>query len=407
MDEEKRKEIEGQGETLPARSHGGDPPLQGADAPRWLTVSSEEPKDSPKGDRLLRGVLFLSLFLSLLCLLLAFLAWRRESPAVEAPSEETETPSVSEKVVFVRDDGVEEGRLSLPEVYHRCAPSAVTLFSEEDGSWAASGFVVRSDGYIATAYSALDGREKICVRLAGGEEYAAYTVASDTLCDLALLKIEGEGLEAVTASESGLFLAGERLLAIGVAGDSTLGGSALTLRISHPLRELALRDEEGRLLGRQRLLQLDVSVDGSMAGAPLFDEYGGLAGMVSGRRGEVGFALQGSSLLPFLCAMIEGRETTEEERAALAVAAPRMGILGERACEEGMYGVRIVGFADGPLSASEMLKEGDLILRIDREPVTGWEEMAALLEERSVGDRVLVTVWRRGQTLSFEVELAS
>jgi S1-C subfamily serine protease len=70
-----------------------------------------------------------------------------------------------------------------------------------------------------------------------------------------------------------------------------------------------------------------------------------------------------------------------------------------------MYGVRIRGFLDGPLSAAEMLKEGDLILRMDDVPVTGWEEIATQLEAKQVGETIRVSVLRNGQILTFPVIL--
>jgi serine protease Do len=267
--------------------------------------------------------------------------------------------------------------------------------------------MLRSDGYIATSLEAVEGADSIGVRLWDGREYPATLFASDALCGLALLRIEADGLLPVRPSEQETVLSGERVLGIGTAGDADFSGSSISLRISYPLREVCVREESnGRLLKKENLIQLDMPLGQSWIGAPLFDEYGGFLGMINGRGGEeVSFALPGTGVLKILSTLAEGKSPSSEEQALLAKPASRLGILGERGAENGMYGVRIRGFLDGPLSAAEMLKEGDLILRMDDVPVTGWEEIATLLEAKQVGETIRVSVLRNGQILTFPVIL--
>ncbi len=414
MDEEKR--------ILPQRkSEGSSEEKAIADLDtqtHWLGMPREEPpeeKKKPRRSRRLSGVIACGFLMALTALGFALFgilhyAPDRNSPAADGGSEDVDAPTSTEKIVFIREYDPDSGILTTPELYGQCADSVVSVLTERGSEKSvSSGFVLRSDGYVATAYGAVAEADAVRVRLSDGRELTAEPVGREPLCDLALLRIEAEDLSAVRFGRSEDLLVGERVLAIGAPASSAYAGSARSAEISYPLRSVELRDgESGKLLKRMSLIQTDRAWESGWAGCPLFDEYGDLVGVVSlhGEEG-VGFALPADGVRGVLEGLLSGEPLTEEAISVLARPAPRLGILGERASSEGMYGVRIRSFSSGPSSAASMLKEGDLILRIDEIPVTAAEEITALIEEKNVGDTVYLTVFRYGQTLGFEVILGA
>ncbi len=335
--------------------------------------------------------------------------WGKEaSPPAETPTGgETEQPS---RVIFVREDGTESGMLSAPELYAACADTAVSILTESEGrTGVGSGFFLRSDGYIGTSYHVIEGSEALTAVLSDGRRYEATPVAGNALCDLALLKIEGEGFCAVTPGSSSELLVGERVYAIGTPASLDYAGSISSGEVSYLGRTVRLgEDSEAGEEKKMTLIQTTAPVNRGNSGCPLFDGYGKLVGIVTMRLGDsfagVGFAIPADGALPILQAMMEGRDVDEALLSSVAVRAPKLGVQGEADSEGGVFGVRIVGFSQG-VTDPQGLKEGDLILLIDGVAVCVASDIRLALREKDPGESVSVTVLRGAQSLTFEVIL--
>jgi S1-C subfamily serine protease len=85
--------------------------------------------------------------------------------------------------------------------------------------------------------------------------------------------------------------------------------------------------------------------------------------------------------------------------------APKLGVLGISANESGVKGVKISSFSDESCDASKKLKAGDIIVSIGERKISSYYDVTDEIGKHLVGDSVLVTVYRSGQYLSFDVEL--
>ncbi len=78
-----------------------------------------------------------------------------------------------------------------------------------------SGFILTSDGYVVTNNHVVEGATSVTVKLYNGDEYDAEIVGTDEMNDVALLKIDATGLQAVTIGDSDQIEVGEEVIAIG------------------------------------------------------------------------------------------------------------------------------------------------------------------------------------------------
>ena len=117
------------------------------------------------------------------------------------------------------------GTLTVPEISAKAGPSVVEVtteavttnrfFGEYVESGAGSGVIISQDGYLITNHHVINGATQIRVRLNDGTEYEAAVVGSDSKTDVAVLKIEAEGLSPAIVGDSSSLQVGEFVLAVG------------------------------------------------------------------------------------------------------------------------------------------------------------------------------------------------
>jgi S1-C subfamily serine protease len=194
-------------------------------------------------------------------------------------------------------------RLTVPgfrDVVRRVAPSVVTVLSahvarESDGSTDAlavdlgSGVVLNTGGYVVTSNHVVSEGMIIAVALADGSVRPAALVGSDRAFDLALLKVEGDGLEPIVLGDLGDVEVGDVVLAIG----NSMGlGQTVTQGIVSAKRHVGGNDAVG-----QDFIQTDAAISPGNSGGALVDATGRLIGIntaivsVSGGSEGIGFAI--------------------------------------------------------------------------------------------------------------------
>ena len=114
------------------------------------------------------------------------------------------------------------------------------------------------DGYIGTVCHVVAGMESIRVVLPDGDTYEAQVVGSNERCDLALLKIDAEGLEPVSFGSSEALLTGERVVAIGTPASLDYAGSICSGEVSYNRRTVKIHSQStGVLEKKMKLIQTD------------------------------------------------------------------------------------------------------------------------------------------------------
>ena len=275
------------------------------------------------------------------------------------------------------------------------------LFFDFSDTGAGSGIIVRPDGYILTNYHVIEGARQVMVHLTNGQTYRARLAGHDRVTDLAMLKINAEGLPTAKFARSEDLRVGDWVLTVGNAL-ALKGGATVTLGIVSGL---------GRTINTERgpfydLIQTDAAINDGNSGGPLVNLDGEVVGInqaILRQAQGMGFAMRGSEALPIIKSLIEhGR-----------VVRPLIGFTGRNvtpaiANELNLTvadGVIITSLSrDGPAYKAGM-RVGDVMTKIDDIPTRDVGKWLNLLWSYKVGDQVRVEYLHNNEAFTTTVEL--
>ncbi|TSC65295.1 MAG: Protease Do [Candidatus Berkelbacteria bacterium Gr01-1014_85] len=290
----------------------------------------------------------------------------------------------------------------------RVSPTVVSITTEETGidffgrtvqrSGAGTGFILTSDGLIATNKHVVEGGEKFKVVLADGKSYDATVKARDPYADLAILKIEATGLPVIELGDSESLEVGQWVLAIGNAlGEFNNSVSVGVVSGKNRLLEAGTAELSG-------LIQTDATINPGNSGGPLVNIKGQVVGISTaiasptGSSVGVGFAIPVNSI----------KKAIDSVRKTGKIIRPRLGLrylLINQAIEEALSlpidrGALIrasenqPGIVPGGPAEKAGLKEGDIILEMNKDRIDEQRPLASLLTEYSPGDEVTLLILR-------------
>lgn len=310
----------------------------------------------------------------------------------------------------------EEGNV-VPAVAEAVTPSVVRIdrFGTENGvpteEGLGSGVIYRSDGYIITNNHVVDGADRLRVQLASGERLDAEIVGTDQLTDLAVLRIDRDGLPAISVREEAVGV-GETAIAIGAPFG--LNASVTTGVISGLDRSLEVPIEEG-IVSIPNVIQTDAAINPGNSGGALVDASGRLVGIntailatvqefgqVPGNIG-IGFAINAHDAVRIADQLID-EGTVRHARLGITGGTlnPRLAQEFDLEVTEGV----IVDTAEPGGPADEAgVRSGDVIVAADGEPVRAMDELVAAIRRHEPGDILELEVIREGETLAIEVTL--
>jgi S1-C subfamily serine protease len=277
------------------------------------------------------------------------------------------------------------------------------------GSALGSGVIYRSDGYILTNNHVVGEAELVRVRLASGDVLDAEVVGTDPLNDLAVVRVDRDGLPAINVRDvdQGLVV-GETVVAIG--SPFGLDASVTTGIISGLNRDLQVPDEEGLVNSIPAVIQTDAAINPGNSGGALVDDEGRLIGIntailsrTGGNQG-VGFAVPGEQAVASADQIIEQG----------FVRHPLLGISGidvspEVADQFGLEASRgavVEAVQDGTGAEASGVRSGDIITEVDGEPLATMAQLVAEVRRRAPGDEVDLTIVRDGEELELSVTLS-
>lgn len=281
----------------------------------------------------------------------------------------------------------------LPEDLRRKLPGNIprTLRAHSLGS----GFIIRADGYIVTNNHLVDEASDIRVKLSDGREFPAKVVGRDEKTDLALLKIDAQGLPVLAFGDSQKLEVGQLVMAIG--NPFGLEGTVTTGIVS----------AKGRVIGEgpyDDFIQTDASVNPGNSGGPLVNAAGQVVGIntaiasQSGGSVGIGFAIpinEAKTILPQLVA--NGRVT----RGWLGVAIqPMTDTLAKALHLPEAKGALVAQVMDGSPAAKAGFQPGDVILELDGHAVAKENDLPRLVAATRIGQDVAVKVIRDGQPIT-------
>ena len=270
---------------------------------------------------------------------------------------------------------------------------------------AGSGFILTSDGYIVTNYHVVGDAQTIQVTLYSGDTYDAQYVGGDEDYDIAVIKIEATGLQAVTLGNSEELNVGDHVLAIG----NHLG--ELTFSMSGGMVSSVNRtiNVDGTPFN---MIQTDTSINPGNSGGPLLNSYGEVVGIVSakysstGSNGETAEGLGFAIPINDVSSMIQDIMTNGyvSNRAYLGAT---IGTLNASMAQQYRYditeGAFVYSVEDGGPADQAGLQLGDVITAIDDTEITSLDDLTAARKSYTAGDTCTLTVYRQGETITLQL----
>jgi Do/DeqQ family serine protease len=269
---------------------------------------------------------------------------------------------------------------------------------EEDGGFiqgTGSGVIIRPEGYIVTCNHVIENASQIQVTLYDNRSFRASVVGTDPSTDLALLKIEAEGLPYIEFGDSDQLRVGDWVLAVGNPFNLT---STVTAGIvSAKGRTLGLLKEKFRV---ESFIQTDAAVNPGNSGGALVNIEGKLVGINTAIASMTGTFAGYSFAVPANIAkkVVEDlRQYGKVQRALLGVMIEPLTPEKQKEVEipvsQGAYIADVYG---GSAAEGAGLRSGDVIVEIEGKPIHSPAELTEIIARHRPGDRVRV-VYYRGQ----------
>lgn len=262
-----------------------------------------------------------------------------------------------------------------------------------------SGFVLSADGLIMTNAHVVDGADEVIVTLPDKREFKARIVGTDTRTDVAVVKIEANGLVPVKVGDINRLRVGEWVMAIG----SPFG---LENTVTAGIVSAKQRDT-GEYLP---FIQTDVAINPGNSGGPLINMRGEVVGINSQIYSRSG-GFQGIS---FAIPIDEAVRVSNELRASGRVTRGRIGVRIDQVSKDvaeslGMAqpkGALVRGVEPDSPAAKAGVEPGDIILKFDGKEIDKSVDLPRLVGNTKPGTRSSMTVLRRGSPRELNVVVA-
>ena len=308
--------------------------------------------------------------------------------------------------------------LTTEQVADMVSPSVVVITTEQvvysQWSWygqnqvesgAGSGVIISSDGYILTCAHVVDGASTITVTI-GDKDYTATLVGEDTTSDIAVIKIDADGLTPATVGNSDSLKVGQSVMAVGnPLGE--LGGTVTGGMISALNRSVTIQGSSS--VNTMSLIQMDASVSPGNSGGGLFNMNGELVGIVNAKSSSsdaegLGFAIPINDAIKVAQELLENGYVTGR---------PYLGITylavtdAQTASQLGVnaYGVYVVEVVKGGPAEKAGLQAGDRIVSVDGTEIASKDDLGTLMQKHAAGDTLSITIAREGQMQTVNVTL--
>jgi len=263
-----------------------------------------------------------------------------------------------------------------------------------------SGFLISSDGYILTNAHVVNDADDVSVKLNDKREFTAKVIGSDTRTDIALLKINAEGLPRVSIGDPNKLRVGEWVLAIGAPFGFENSATA------------GIVSAKGRSLPDENyvpFIQTDAAVNPGNSGGPLFNLKGEVVAVnsqiVSRSGGYMGLAFS----IPIDVAL----EVADQLKLKGKVNRGRLGVMIQEVTQDlaDSFGLKspqgaLVADVEADSPAEKAgVQVSDIILKYDGKPVESSIELPRMVGATKPDSSAVLTVWRKGATHELMVKV--
>ncbi len=338
-------------------------------------------------------------------------------------------------------DSGDDKVLSNVEVIQRATPSVVLItstFTNAGGKGTGTGIILSSDGYIITNCHVIetsyqtyqtngninpfenpfsffgggyepvtqtDKADKVTITLSDGSEHEAEIIGSDENTDLAILKIDADGLIPAVIGNSDDLKLGETAITLGYP--LGLGLSASGGMVSGLEKEISTELSNGKI-ATMTLIQTDASINAGNSGGPLLNCKGEVIGITSSKLVNsqvegVGFAIPITDAMPVLDDLMNKGY----------VSTPKIGITGAAvtSVEKRYYnlpvdkGVLVVSVEEGSCADKAGIEEGDVIVAADGKDIADMDALVAAKNAHKPGETMTVTLARSDGNVDVQITL--
>jgi len=264
-----------------------------------------------------------------------------------------------------------------------------------------SGFIISQDGYILTNNHVVGNADKIVVTLVDKRKFEARVIGRDPTVDLAVIKIDAKGLPTIPLGDSDAVEVGEWVIAIG--NPFGLSHTVTVGVISAKGRTISAGDRSF-----ENFLQTDAAINPGNSGGPLLNLKGEVIGIntaIIPYAQGIGFAIPINTAKQILDDLIKfGRV----DRGWLGVYLQSMTpSLAKGFGLSEPKGVIVAKVAPGSPAEKAGITRGDVILSVDGKEVNSPAELQIAIRSRKAGDKVNLSIWRKGKSLNVTVTLGS
>ena len=311
--------------------------------------------------------------------------------------------SAVDAVVYVKVTSTASARQQAPSSifdFFFGYPDAAPQQRERVGS--GSGVIIREDGYIVTNNHVIDGATKIEVTLNTNQTYPATLVGTDPATDIALLKIEAQGLPVIPFGDSDRLRLGEWVIAIGSPYD--LRSTITAGIVSAKGRSMPNYSGEFKI---ESFIQTDAAVNPGNSGGALVDKAGNLVGINTAIISQTGSYTGYSFAVPSNIVRKIAYDLMDFGSVKRAVLGIVMQPIDDKIAEElklsSRNGVYINEVSKSGAADKAGIKAGDVLIAIDSTSITTPASVQEAVSRYSPGDSATVTVIRDGKEIKLDV----
>jgi S1-C subfamily serine protease len=325
----------------------------------------------------------------------------------------TQTIYEQSPVAITRADGSSDA-LTPQSIFNREAPSVVhvsarlvepvdspfdVLHESQTGTMTGSGFLVDRQGDVMTDFHLIDGASHsggIFVRFNGGVERSATLVADDPSADIAIVRVNMQGLPRL------------RPLPLGQSTSVRIGDPAMTIGdpygVDRSLSSGIVSSLAHQLVAANgtyvdNVIQTDQAPDAASAGGPLLDGAGRVIGITSQMTGADG------NTVSFATPIDTADQILRSVQRGGLVSAAYIGL--SAVTPRHMRAVSVTTVVRGGPAARAGIHSGDVIVRLGGDLVRSVPNLAQLVDARNPGQQVAIEIMRAGKIHSFTIRLGA
>lgn len=299
--------------------------------------------------------------------------------------------------------------LTASEVYSQNVNSTVGITTSIDTNFfgyhttaaaSGSGFIITENGYIVTNYHVIEDGSLITVSTYDGKSYPAEVVGYDEDNDIAVLKIDADGLTPVVIGSSDESHVGDTVCAIG-----------------NPLGELTFSLTQGVISALDRsvtiegtsmnLIQTDCAINSGNSGGALFNMYGEVIGITNAKLSSSSSGEASIDNIAFAIPIDNVKDMIYSIMTDGTVEKPYIGVtistLGSEYQRFGLRGVVVQSVEEDSPAEEAGLKADDIITAVNGEKISQNSDLTEAVVKCKDGDKLVLSVTRQGESIEISV----